>query len=404
MPLPSLPLLVFAQTPPPVHGQSLMVQTLVEGLSNAAPTIRLHHINPRLSHDAADIGRWRLGKLFALLGACARAWRLRLRHGPMNLYYVPAPAKRSALYRDLLVMLLCRPLASKLVLHWHAVGLGAWLATQATPPERWLARTLLGRADLAIVLAPELTADAQLFRPWRIAIVPNGIADPRQRSTNREQKAENTECRPTIEVQGSEFDVGCSTFTRVLFLGLGSREKGLFDTLTAVAIANRRTPGAFRLTVAGDFANAADEAAFRSQAATLGPEIVRHVGFANSAQKRALFTAADVFCFPTSYAHEGQPLVLLEALAHDVPIITTRWRAIPSMLPREHVWFVEPGRPDQLAAAFLAARAAPRPTGELRAHYLTHFTREHHLAALASAIRNGLTAGLPAAASDPKSL
>jgi glycosyltransferase involved in cell wall biosynthesis len=348
-----------------------MVQTLVDGLSAAAPAIRLHHVNPRLSHHAADIGRWRVGKLFALLHACAHAWKLRLRHGPMRFYYVPAPAKRSALYRDLLVMLLCRPLFSQLVLHWHAVGLGAWLATKATPPERWLARTLLGRAHLAIVLAPELTADAQLLRPRRIAIVPNGIPDTADSLHGRD-------ARVTAQPPDRR--------TEVLFLGLGSREKGLFDTLTAVAIANRREPGGFRLTVAGDFASAADEAAFRSQAATLGPEIVRHVGFANSTQKRALFTVADVFCFPTSYAHEAQPLVLLEALAHDVPIITTRWRAIPSMLPPEHVWFVEPARPDQLATALLAARAAPRPRGQLRAHYLARFTRERHLAALAAAL------------------
>jgi glycosyltransferase involved in cell wall biosynthesis len=348
-----------------------MVQTLVDGLSAAAPGIRLHHVNPRLSHDAADIGCWRVGKLFALLHACAHAWKLRLRHGPMVFYYVPAPAKRSAFFRDLLVMLLCRPLFSQLVLHWHAVGLGSWLATSATPPERWLARALLGGANLAIVLAPELTADAQLLRPQRIAVVPNGISDTAGDLHGRNARA--TSQPPNRS-------------TEVLFLGLGSREKGLFDTLTAVAIANRRTPGAFRLTVAGDFASAADEAAFRSQAATLGPEIIRHVGFAEPAQKHALFAAADVFCFPTHYAHEGQPLALIEALAHDVPIITTRWRAIPSMLPAEHVWFVDPGRPDQLAAALLATRAAPRPLGQLRAHYLARFTRERHLAVLAEAL------------------
>lgn len=383
MPSRSLPLLVFAQTPPPVHGQSLMVQTLVDGVLAVAPAIRLHHVNPRLSHHAADIGRWRPGKLVALLNACTRAWQLRLQHGPMVFYYVPAPAKRSALYRDLLVMLLCRPFFSRRVLHWHAVGLGAWLATKATPPERWLAHSLLGRADLAIVLAPELTADAQLFRPRRIAVVPNGIADPDGSSCTHHPVTETNE--------PNERDTRATTpprdrVTEVLFLGLGSREKGLFDTLTAVAIANRREPGAFRLTVAGDFASAADEAAFRSQVETLGPEIIRHVGFAEPAQKHALFAAADVFCFPTHYAHEGQPLALIEALAHDVPIVTTRWRAIPSMMPAEHVWFVDPGRPDQLAAALLAARTAPRPRGQLRAHYLAHFTRERHLAALAEAL------------------
>src|SRR5690606_24891485 len=63
-------LLVFAHTPPPVHGQSLMVQTLVDGLPSVAPQIVLHHVNPRLSRNTSDIGRWRPTKLVPLLAAC----------------------------------------------------------------------------------------------------------------------------------------------------------------------------------------------------------------------------------------------------------------------------------------------------------------------------------------------
>ena len=37
-------------------------------------------------------------------------------------YYVPAPGKRVALYRDWLVMFICRPFFSGVILHWHAVA------------------------------------------------------------------------------------------------------------------------------------------------------------------------------------------------------------------------------------------------------------------------------------------
>ncbi len=36
-------LLILAQTPPPLHGQSAMVRTLVDGLP--APGVALHHVN-----------------------------------------------------------------------------------------------------------------------------------------------------------------------------------------------------------------------------------------------------------------------------------------------------------------------------------------------------------------------
>ena len=385
-PVPPAPhhLLIFAHTPPPVHGQSLMVQTLLSHLPSIAPHLTLHHVNVRLSRDSTDIGRPRLTKLLPLLAACFRALTLRFRHGPMPFYYIPAPAKRSALYRDWIVMLLCRPFFPKLILHWHAVGLGNWLAQHATAPERFLTQLLLGRADLSISLAPELLPDAQHLRPKSTALVPNGLNVPE--TPNAKPQTPNFSLQP----QTQNPEPKTQNPTHVVFLGLCSREKGVFDLLTAIAIANRREPDAFRLTVAGGFATIADQHAFFSQVVALGPEVVRHVGFASESEKHALLSTADVFCYPTAYPHEAQPLAVIEALAHDLPIVATRWRAIPSMLPatpHPHIHLVEPARPDQLADALIAARHTAPPSGELHAHYLAHFTRHHHLTALSAALQ-----------------
>ena len=323
----------------------------------------MHHVNLGLSRDAADIGAFRWGKVAALFGACLRAWGVRWKHGPMALYYVPAPGKRGALWRDCVVMALCRPVFPKLILHWHAVGLGGWLTLRATRMERWIGRSLLRRADLSIVLAAELGFDAKVLEPRRVAVVANGVTDPGVGP----ERARGACCE-------------------VLCLGLCSREKGFFATLDAVARANERVPGGFRLTAAGDFPSVADEAVFRRRAAEQG-DAVRHVGFADEEKKRALFRAADVLCFPTTYPHEGQPLVLIEALAHDLPIITTRWRAIPGMLPEENVWFVKPKAADELVEALLIARKAPRRAGVLRGRFLARHTYEEHLKTMRAALR-----------------
>jgi glycosyltransferase involved in cell wall biosynthesis len=309
-----------------------------------------------------------MGKIWATLTGALQAVAARFRHGCDTLYYVPAPGKRGSLYRDWLVMALCRPFFRRLVLHWHAVGLGDWLDTQATPPERWITHVLLGHADLALILAPELAADAEILAPHRVAVVHNGVPDPGSPAV-----------RPTRPT-GSPCEV--------LFIGLGSRSKGLFDTLEAVALANSRAPGGFRLTVAGGFAGAEEESEFRSRATVLGSNVVQHVGFADDARKHALFSTADIFCFPTTYPHEGEPLSIIEALAYDVPVVSTRWRAIPGMLPAEHVRLVRPNQPGELADALPALRDNRPPAGALRQHYLAHFTRERHLAALAAALQS----------------
>jgi len=363
-------LLVFAHTPPPVHGQSVMVQILVTGLG-AEPGFRIHHVNPRLSRDSRDIGRWRPGKLVHLLAACLRAWAFRFRHGSACFYYVPAPGKRGALLRDLIVMLLCRPLFPRLILHWHAAGLGEWLDTHATALERGLARSLLGRAALAIVLGEALRADATALGARQIVVIRNGIADPCPDWTPRPRDS--------------------NLPTEAVFLGLGARDKGLFDAAKAIEEANAQARAGghppFRLRVAGEFPDAATAREFAAVSARAGGAI-QHVGFVQGPEKAALLHTADVLIFPTRYAHETQGLVVAEALAFDVPVITTRWRAVAEGLPAEHIHLVDPGRSDQVAAALVQVRRSGSPGGALRRHFLAQFTRERHLAAMAEALRS----------------
>jgi len=168
-------ILVFAHVPPPHHGQSVMVQILLEGLW-ADLRFEVHHVDARVSDDMEDVGSFRPGKLLRLLKCVAQAWWIRLRHGRMAFYYVPAPAKRSAIMRDWVVMALCRPLFPELILHWHAYGLGEWAASGNDWQLR-LTRWALGKADLAIVLNNYNKRDAEVFAPKRIEVVPNGIAD-----------------------------------------------------------------------------------------------------------------------------------------------------------------------------------------------------------------------------------
>src|SRR5216684_6335616 len=189
-------LLVFAHTPPPHHGQSYMVQLMLAGFggnrrnsaeqsSTAAEAsggesfdIDCYHVNARLSQKLEDIGDLRIGKFILLIGYCAQAIWCRFRYGVTNFYYVPAPGKRSALYRDWLVMLICRPFFKRAILHWHAAGLGKWLETDVQMRFRSLTYRLMRQVDLSVVLSKYNRADAEKLFSRRIRVVSNGIADP----------------------------------------------------------------------------------------------------------------------------------------------------------------------------------------------------------------------------------
>ncbi|MBU6409960.1 MAG: hypothetical protein KGR98_06195, partial [Verrucomicrobia bacterium] len=120
-------LLVFAHTPPPHHGQSYMIQLMVEGFGgdrdkgqSAANDlgIECYHVNARFSRSLQDVGEFQGWKIFLIFFYCFQAVWLRFRHGVTAFYYVPAPGKSVALYRDWLVMLLCRPFFKTMILHW----------------------------------------------------------------------------------------------------------------------------------------------------------------------------------------------------------------------------------------------------------------------------------------------
>src|SRR4051812_26811005 len=111
-------LLVFAHIPPPHHGQSYMVKLMLDGLGGDRRKIQdsrfkiqnseieCYHVNARFSEDMEDIGTFRVGKALLVFRYCVEAIWCRFRYGVRAFYYVPAPGKRAALYRDWMVMIL----------------------------------------------------------------------------------------------------------------------------------------------------------------------------------------------------------------------------------------------------------------------------------------------------------
>jgi glycosyltransferase involved in cell wall biosynthesis len=65
--------------------------------------------------------------------------------------------------------------------------------------------------------------------------------------------------------------------------------------------------------------------------------------------------------------YEGLPLVILEAMAAGLPIVSTNVGGIPEVLPKESAWLCPPGDPDALAAAILQAAQSSdlRERGEI---------------------------------------
>lgn len=412
-------LLVFAHTPPPHHGQSYMVQLMLQGFggdrrrrSSGTQThplgIECYHVNARVSKDLQDIGEFRPGKLLLLLGYCLQALWIRFRYGVENFYYVPAPGKYSALYRDWLVMTLCRPFFKRLILHWHAAGLGRWLETVAHMPARVWTWRAFRNADLFVVLSRFNRGDVQKFWPQRVAVVPNGIPDPCPQFESKvlpRRRARLAVRRALASGQApSAADLAAAgpapEEVRVLFLGHCLREKGLFDAIEGVvrlhrALRRQNRPLRVRLWVAGSFPRAEEAEEFRALQAD--PEVgalVEYLGFVSGERKEAALREADVMCFPTYYPAESFGLVIVEALAFGLPVVTTRYRSIAEVLPPDYPGVV-PSRDPEAVAGALGRQMWADDFEALRRHFLQQFTLERHLESLAAALHR-LDKGDPA--------
>lgn len=372
-----------------------MVKLMLDGLGGdarlapaaAARPIACYHVNSRVSAKIEDIGTKSPGKVLALVGYCLQAVWLRFRHGARTLYYVPAPGKRSALYRDWIVMALCRPFFKNVVFHWHAIGLGEWLETRGTWLERQITRLLLGRPALSIPLAQAGADSARWLKSRRIEIIPNGIPDPCPgfETTLRPRRAARLEQR-----RAQTGESGPPPPLRLLFISLCTREKGLFDTLEGVALFNRRHGEAQRihLTVAGNFVDPGEEREFRERIASPGlAGCVEPVGFTSGEAKKRLFEESDGLCFPSYYSAESFGLVVVEAMAFGLPVVASRWKAIPEILPPDYPGLVDPQAPGQIADA-LEWLAGADCGQALRERFLARFSLERHLNRLAEAIQS----------------
>jgi len=396
--------LVFAHVPPPHHGQSYMIQQMLENLEKANSDdkgqLTLFHVNARLSDGVDDIGVWRIGKFFRLAGYILQAWWIRLRHSPDAFYYVPAPAKHSAIYRDWLVLSVAASLFKFRIFHWHATGLGPWVKESALSGwfrrlEATITRRLLSRHDLSCVLNEWGRHDIEAFSPPRIAVVANGIPDPcpdfnvtllpdrLQRLGQRSQSSEMS----LVPFQ-------------LLYLAHATRAKGLFDAVEAVALANAKleqnqSQQRICLTVAGAFLSKEEERVFQERIRRddlkltgKGHEESRSVIYAGHValdEKDHLLRASDALCFPSYFPNEGQPVAVIEALAYGLPVLLSRWRALPEIISPSLAYLVEPADPDALAKAlphlFLESRFE-----EYRKYYLEHYTLAMHGAQLRAAL------------------
>ena len=225
----------------------------------------------------------------------------------------------------------------------------------------WLDRLALRRFDHVVVVSPQLreTLLESGLSPEQVSLIENGITIQQGDS---DQPAHLRR------------DLGLSPGEKLLVrVGRLARIKGNEVLLEALA---KVTPQvAVRLVFVGD----GEERETLSKAAR-DHGVEGRVSFVGFRPDVATFLQAADVCVLSSY-EEGLPVVMLEAMALGVPIVSTAVGAIPTVLrAEESAWLTPPGDAIALAAALEEALTSPEKARRLasEAHrlYLKGYSRE----------------------------
>ncbi|MCI4065255.1 glycosyltransferase family 4 protein [Micromonospora sp. R77] len=252
--------------------------------------------------------RWLAGR-----AAVARVIRVvrRARAEAVDAVYLTSSPGLGFLLRDLVLVLALRALRVPVVVHLHggdhAGFFGAGRARQR------LTLAVLDRAALVIAITRPIERHlAERLTRAAVRYVPNMLPDGHG-----------------AEAAGRPRPDGIRTGAELALVAWQAPQKGTFVALRALA----RLPGDVRLRLVGQ-ASAENAAAIDAMVADLGlTGRVVVTGPLDRAGVDEVLARTDVLLLPS--ATEGFPMVLLEAMAHGVPIVATRVGAVAEILAED---------------------------------------------------------------------
>jgi len=290
--------LYLAPLPPPVTGQSLACDAFLQHLRGADTVDVVNLMKGHHRNGFTPLHGLRIPGLIASTFRLART---------ADVVYMNLAQSLSGNVKDLGLLTALGRRIERTVVHLQGGGIGRTVYGRSKILKAVNTRLLKHVAGV-VVLGDSLRHVFQDMVPSeRVHVVPNFAADDLFRSED--------EIRAKFSARGP---------LRVLFLGNLHRSKG-YRLLLDIA---QHVPDV-EFDIAGAFITAAEHCEDEPRMRALAN--VTYHGVVDGDAKRRLLARAHVFCLPTWYPYEGQPLSILEAYASGASVITTDHGGIPDV-------------------------------------------------------------------------
>lgn len=306
--------LLVGPLPPPMGGNTRHFVTLLEDLQ----------AHPDFSVEVIDTSRGLtpsqpLRNAFVAFRSMLRAM-LSLRKSSVISYHA---SDRGMFLFAPWIVLLAKLVGRPVILRIFGGSFGDFYVSRGAAA-RAVIRTLILTADVILVQTRRAIAQLSPHARGEIVWFSTYIKQPVSAPTCASHRAESTRC------------------SRFVFLGHLWRTKGLETMLEAAA----RLPGDSTLDIYGPLDEYSAEEVNRR-----GAGRVRYQGFLSHSEVDSRLWDYDCLVLPTFHPGEGYPGVIAEAFAHGLPVIATRWLAIPEIVDERCGLLIEPGNASELLAA-----------------------------------------------------
>ena len=311
--------------------QVIMVGTSLDLEGGVAAMISLYRDSKfferwRVEYIPTNCGGSTLRKTGSLIIAAERFLSLLLRDEG-NIIHVHT-SSYSSFWRKSLFLAPAFFARRPVVVTLHGGEFRYFYSNKCGPVGKWWIRTVVKKAARFVVLTDGWKQWVLSIVPdARVCIIPNACLDPIYSRVARHSDRNGA---------------------NVLFLGRLEKSKGFRDLLLAVASVRKEIP-AIRLICAG----AGNENEVETWIRAAGVEdIVEMRGWVSGTGKSECFMRANLLALP-SYA-ENLPMVILEAMAAEVPVIASTVGGIPDVIENEKDGILmQPGDVQGLAQAII---------------------------------------------------
>ncbi len=318
--------------PPPATGQSIACKRLFSALKMK---FEFHVVN--LSKETFQQGVSSFSRIFEVLNILMRIGR---KQYAADVIYLTISESIAGNFKDILIYTVCWRRLHRMVIHLHGgAGMRSIMSSKHV-----ILRTIniffLKRLGAVVVLGDRLKTIYDGVVPLsRLHTVPNFAEDE-------------------FFVSPSDIDTKFAKIEilRILFLSNLLPGKGHQELLVALGQLPSEIRARLHVDFAGGFESSADEERFRKHVqATKNIQIMVH-GTVQGELKRDLLLGAHLFCLPTYYPYEGQPISILEAYASGCSVMTTDHSGIfDTFTPGVNGIEVKPRSPESIAQALTYA-------------------------------------------------